>query len=273
MIKGMTGFGMAQVNAGDVKGVLEVKSVNHRYFDLVFYLPIGFAAVENEIRQLLAKTVVRGRITVSFKITDKPDPAISLNKKAVSQYFVYAKSLKKEFRLDNDLTLSDLIRLPGVVDARDVFINPEKIWLVMKKALQRSVNSLDAMRKREGQALARDINGVLKRMLLQVKKIQARTKTVLSEKKKTMAMEEFSSYQKSVDINEEIARLSHYIAEFRALVRDEASVGKKMDFVGQEMQRETNTIGAKMQDRIVSNCVISIKSKIEKLREQAQNIE
>lgn len=273
MIKGMTGFGTAQVNDGEVKGVLEVKSVNHRYLDLVFYLPMGFGSVENKIRQLIVRSVKRGRITISFKITDKPNPKISLNKNAVKQYLSYARSLKKEFHLDNNLNLSDLIKLPGVVDARDVFVHPEKIWNAMEKSLQRTVNSLEAMRKREGRALARDINSVLRRMSKQLNKIQSRTKAVLKEKRKALTMEEFSSYQKSVDINEEMARLAHYIDEFKALIRSTASVGKKLDFVGQEMQRETNTIGSKLQDTIVSNCVIAIKSKIEKLREQAQNIE
>lgn len=273
MIKGMTGFGSAQVNSGDIKGSLEIKSVNHRYLDLSFYLPVGFGAIENEIRQMVSKNITRGKVTVSFKITSKSEPKICLNKNVVKQYLAYAKSLQKECRLDNNLKLSDLIKLPGVVEAREIFVAPEQIWPAMEKAMQRVVNSLDTMRKREGKALAKDISNVLKRMSLQLKKIETRTKAVLIEKKKLLSLEEFSSYQKSVDINEEIARLSHYIAEFKALVQTDVSVGKKMDFVGQEMQRETNTIGSKVQDKIVSNCVISIKSKIEKLREQAQNIE
>lgn len=273
MIKGMTGFGTAQVSAGDAKGVVEVKSVNHRYLDLVFYLPIGFGSVENKIRQLVSKAVRRGRITISFKITDKPGPKISLNKGAVKQYLSYAKGLKKEFHLDNNLKLSDLIKLPGVVDARDVFVSPDKIWKAMEKALQQSVNSLETMRKREGRALARDINSILGRMTSHVKKIQARSKVILREKKKKLTLEEFSSFQKSVDVNEEISRLTHYIAEFKALIKTSVSVGKKLDFVGQEMQRETNTIGSKVQDKVVSNSVIALKSKVEKLREQAQNIE
>lgn len=273
MIKGMTGFGTAQMESGAVKGSVEIKSVNHRYLDLSFYLPSGFASIENEIRQMISKKIARGRVTVSFKITDKPEAKISLNKNAVKQYLSYAKTLKKEFHLDNNLKLSDLISLPGVVDARDVFVLPQEVWPAMQKAVQRAVNGLETMRKREGRALSKDIGSVLKRMLLQVKKIEARSKAVLKDKKKTLTLEEFSSYQKSVDINEEIARLSHYIAEFKSLVQADVSVGKKMDFVGQEMQRETNTIGSKVQDTIVSNCVISIKSKIEKLREQAQNVE
>ena len=273
MIKGMTGFGTAKVSAGDVKGVIEVKSVNHRYLDLVFYLPIGFGEVESKVRRVMTKTVRRGRVTVSFKITGKPQPKISMNKKAVKQYLSCARGLKKEFHLDNNLKLSDLIKLPGVVEAQEVFVTPDKIWPVMEKALLRSLSSLETMRKREGQALSRDINSLLRRMSSQVKRIEARTKTILREKKKDLLAEEFSSFQKGIDVNEEIARLKHYIEEFRAMIKSTASAGKKLDFIGQEMQRETNTIGSKLQDKVVSNCVISLKSKIEKLREQAQNIE
>jgi len=273
MIKGMTGFGTAKVNAGDIKGVVEIKSVNHRYLDLAFFLPVGFGAVESKIRQTVSKYVRRGRVTISFKIIARPKPRISLNKKAVTQYLTYARALKNEFHLENTLNLSDLIKLPGVVEACEVFVTPETIWPAMEKSLDKALSGLEVMRKREGRALFKDINIILRRMLLHVNKIQKRSRAILKEKKKTLLLDEYSSFQKSIDINEEIARLTHYIEEFKALVKSTESAGKKLDFIGQEMQRETNTIGSKLQDTVVSNCVISIKSKIEKLREQAQNIE
>ena len=129
------------------------------------------------------------------------------------------------------------------------------------------------MRKREGHSIARDMNNVLKRMSSHAKMIKVRTKKIISEQKKKLNPDEFLSFQKGTDINEEIIRLEHYIAEFRSLLRAPNTVGKKLDFIAQEMQRESNTIGSKMQDKIVSNAVIAIKSKIEKLREQAQNVE
>jgi len=273
MIKGMTGFGTAKINAGDVKGIIEIKSVNHRYLDLAFFLPIGFGAIENKIRQMVSKHIQRGRVTVSCKITAKPQPKIALNKKAVAQYLSCAQALKKDFHLDNSLKLSDLIKLPGVVEACEVFVTPEDLWPAMEKALEKAMGGLEGMRGREGRALSRDINSILSRMLLHINKIQQRSQAVLKEKKKQLLLEEFSSFQKSIDINEELARLAHYIDEFKSLVKSTASAGKKLDFIGQEMQRETNTIGSKLQDKVVSNCVISLKSKIEKLREQAQNIE
>ncbi len=274
MIKGMTGFGSAQIIAGKVKGVIEVKSNNSRYFDVAYYLPMGFASVENRIRQLLHKNIKRGRVTVSLKITEKPSQSLRFNQDAVKEYLKQARMMKKIFGLNNNtLGLSDVIRLPGVVEVQETMISGDKLWPGVEKNLKRSVDSLVRMRKREGKSLSEDILRVLKRMLLQVKKIQVRAKSILKEKKRKAAADEFFSFQKSSDINEELTRLVHYIEEFKLLLKSTASVGKKLDFVAQEMQRETNTIGSKLQDKLVSNAVIALKSKIEKLREQAQNIE
>lgn len=273
MIKGMTGFGNATISQGKVKGIVEIKSQNHRYFDLVYYLPSGFASMEGRIRQLINKSLDRGRISVSVKITEKPAQELTFNKEAVGQYLKYAHSLKKEYGLDNNLTLSDLIRLPGVVEAREIILDPESLWPAVEKALVKAIQGLMGMREREGKSLTTNFNQVLNRMLGQIKLIQARGKALLKEKKKTLTDDEFISYQKSNDIGEELTRLAHYVEEFKLHLKSPVDVGKKLDFVAQEMQRETNTIGSKVQDKIVSNSVIALKSKIEKLREQAQNIE
>jgi uncharacterized protein YicC (UPF0701 family) len=129
------------------------------------------------------------------------------------------------------------------------------------------------MRRREGRALSTDINGLLKRMLVQISAIKNRTAALLKASKSRMTSDEFSSYQKSNDIHEEIARLTHYIDEAKALLRQAEGSGKKLDFIAQEMQRETNTIGSKVQDNEVAAAVIAIKSKVEKIREQSNNVE
>jgi len=269
----MTGFGSTQITLGKVRGFLEIKSLNHRYFDVVYYLPMGFASIENKVRQMIHKEIKRGRVTISLKITDKPSPHLNFNNDVVKKYLNYGRSMKKEHRLDNNLSLADLLKLPGVVEARETFVGPQEIWPVVEKALKQSLRSVIKMRTREGKSLAADIQSVLGRMLMQLRKIKARLKVLHREHKRKLSTEEFLSYQKSNDINEEVARLTHYIEEFKLLLKSTVSVGKKMDFVAQEMQRETNTIGSKVQDKIVSNAVIAIKSKVEKLREQAQNIE
>ncbi len=273
MIKGMTGYGTVSFSVGGVRGTVEIKSLNHRYFDIAYFLPIGFASVENKIKQIVLKNVHRGRVTISIKLNQRPCPRIVVNKQVVRQYVQHANKLKRELGLDNDLALSDFIKLPGVVEAEETIINGETLWPAVEKNLIRSLQSLENMRIREGRSLSMDIAKQLKSMSEQIRTISIRAKEVLKEKKKQLTEEEFLSYQKSTDINEEISRLQHYIDEFTKLVKSTGPIGKKLDFVAQEMQRETNTMGSKLQDKIVSNAVITLKSKIEKIREQVQNIE
>jgi uncharacterized protein (TIGR00255 family) len=272
MIRGMTGFGTAPVSAGKYKGLIEIKSQNHRYLDIVYYLPVGFSSYEDGIRQALSKILDRGRVTVVFKITDKPKQELIFNHEVVREYLRHARELAKEFKFKDHLNLSDMVRLPGVFEVKESKVEVDPFWPAFEKAFKKSLDSLVRMREREGKCLAAEFRDILKRMSLQIKMINARTAAILRQKKKEMANEEFLSFQKGNDIREEIARLEHYIQEFRLLIQADVPVGKKFDFVAQEMQRETNTIGSKVQDREISNGVIALKSKIEKLREQAQNI-
>ena len=273
MIKGMTGFGSAEISSGSTKCTVEIKSVNHRYLDIGYFLPPGFMLLEDKIRQLVQKNVLRGRISIVMKITKKEAATVSFNKKIIQTYLKQERSLKKEFGLSGSLSLGELIRLPGVVDVQEIDINASALWPAVDKAIKVALLSLVKMRKREGMSIIKDVKSQLSHMLLQINKIKAREKKMLSQSKKRLDAEEFESYQNGIDVNEEISRLSHHIVEFQLLLKSKVAVGKKLDFIAQEMQRETNTVGSKMQDKIVSNAVISIKSKIEKLREQAQNIE
>ena len=273
MIKGMTGFGSAQISIDDAKIVVEVKSLNHRYFDISYFLPIGFANLEQKIRQIIEKEVERGRITVSVKILQKSKYKISLNNNTVSQYIKYMNILKKKFGLEDSLSLSDLVKLPGVFETKESSIDSEVLRKALESGLKKSMDSLTHMRNREGRSLAVDLNGILKRMHMQINKIQSRTVFILKGKREILNKEEFTAFQKCNDISEEITRLGHYIDELKLLLKSTIPVGKKIDFMAQEMQRGTNTIGSKCQDQIVSQAVIALKNKIEKIREQSQNIE
>lgn len=273
MIKGMTGFGSTDLVVDHLRGVVEIKSVNHRYLDIIYYLPVGFAFVENKIQQIITQQIERSRVTVSVKINNKPGPVVSFNKETAKQYLRYAASLKRELGLKGELSLSDLIQLPGVVEAIETPVDIEALWPFVEKSLRKALKGLLAMRYREGRSLAKDINIQIHRMLSHINKIRTGIKSILKEKKKLLTGEEFLTYQKNSDINEELSRLSHHIEEVRLLLKSDAAVGKKLDFIAQEMQRETNTIGSKVQDSRISNAVIAIKTKIEKIREQSQNIE
>ena len=273
MIKGMTGYGSDEISNGKIKAVMEIKSLNHRYFDITYYLPTGLSFIEDKMRQMIQKEIERGRITISMKITQKPRQAVVVNRDAVKTHLTNAKAIAKTYKIQNDLTLSDLFALPGVLELKETLVDAEMLWPSLEKSLRRALKSLMVMKTREGRSLFSDLKDKLNRMSLQISKIQARQKALLSEKKQAMTNEEYLVYQKSSDIHEELTRLIHYIDEIKALLKASVAVGKRMDFIAQEMQRETNTIGSKLQDKVVSNGVISLKSKIEKIREQAQNIE
>jgi len=273
MIKGMTGYGSAVLNSFETKGIVEVKSLNGRYLDISYYLPIGYGSLEDKIRRLCLKYLERGRLSVSLKITHKKAEEVFLNKDVVESYLKHAKSLKRDYKLKSDLSLSDIFKLQGVFETKESVMSPDKLWPYLEKCLKQALKDLVAMRAREGQSLARDIREKLDSMSGQIKLIQIRAKAVLREVRKKLNDEEFQSYQRGNDINEELTRLKHYIGEIKPLMSKGSSAGKRIDFIAQEMQRETNTIGAKLQDKNVSNAVITLKSKIEKIREQAQNIE
>ena len=273
MIKGMTGFGHTQIVVRKIKILIEIKSVNHRYLDVNYFLPAGFGSFESDIRQILQRELNRGRVTVSIKVLQKDFAQAVFNKDVAKKHLKNISQLKKEFGIQGTLSLSDMVKLPGVLEVTEAVVSPEMLGPLLEKSFRKALHGVVQMRIREGRSLATDISGQLRRMQAQVKKIKAQSKSVLSEKKKILNAEEFRSFQRGSDVNEEITRLLHYIDEIKPLLKTDTAVGKKIDFVAQEMQRETNTIGAKLQDKIVSNAVIALKSKIEKIREQAQNVE
>lgn len=273
MLKGMTGFGSAQFCAGKIKGIIEIKSVNHRFFDIAFYLPVGCGSLEGKIRDMIAKEISRGRVTIAVKITEKPNQEVFFNEDMIAEYLKHAKSIQKKYHVQNNLTLADLITMPGVVDVKEVIVEAESIWFAIEKGLKVAIKGLAVMREREGRSLSIDIYDKLKRMITRLKAIEKRSREILKNKQKVLKSEEFSSFQKSIDVNEEVARFYHYIDEIRQLFKSDIPVGKKIDFIAQEMQRETNTLGSKLQDELVTNAVVALKSKIEKIREQANNIE
>lgn len=272
MIKGMTGFGQVVFSKGKIKGAVEIKSVNHKYLDVTYYLPNGFGSVESKIKNVLQKEIQRGRVTVSLRFLEKPETTINLHKDIVRTYLSHMNALQKEFKLQGNIGLSDIAHLPGVFESKDFVVTPESIWPDIEKAFARAVKALTDMRKKEGQSIARDMTTQLKQMAANIQHIKARAKAIVDEKKKVMTSDEMMSFQKSNDVNEEIERLGHYVVEVRGLLK-KTEAGKQVDFYAQEMHREINTIGSKIQDKHVSQHVVGIKSLIDKIREQAQNIE
>ncbi|MCK5083791.1 MAG: hypothetical protein KAR31_12860 [Candidatus Omnitrophica bacterium] len=195
MIRGMTGFGQAQVLSGKIKALIETKSVNQRYLDINYFLPVGFGSIENKIRQMIKREIHRGRVTVSMKIIQKETQEVVLNKDIARKHLRNVARLKKEVGVKGDLSLSDLVRLPGVLEAKETVIKPEALWPVLEKGFIKALQGLVNMRRSEGRSLALDIMDKLRRMSLQVKKIQSKAKAILSEKKKKLTKEDWSLAQ------------------------------------------------------------------------------
>lgn len=273
MIKGMTGFGQAKLTTAHMKALIEIKSVNHRYLDVNYFLPPGFGSLENRMRQILQQNVHRGRVTVNMKVAKKEAISVVLNQSVVKMHLRNINRLKRELHIQGDASLMDVINLPGVIETRESEADLLQPKQVLEKCFRTALLGVIKMRESEGRSLAADVSEQLGRMSMQINKIQRKTKLILDEKQKKLTPEEFRSFQRSSDVNEEVSRLQHFIDEIRPLLKSNVSVGKRMDFIAQEMQRETNTIGSKLQDKTVANAVIALKSKIEKIREQAQNIE
>ncbi len=274
MIKGMTGFGSADFSFGPIKGHVEIKSWNHRYLDVSYYLPPGLSSIETRMRELLQNQLERGKVAVSLRITQKPTSNLVFNLDVAKAHLKFAKQLQKELKIKDDISVVDIMKLPGVLEVKETQADQESLLPHIETSLKKALKELTFMRMREGKAITKDILDKTKRMMMQIKAVEKRTKKILQEKRKEFATpEEFQSFQKAIDVNEEISRLTHYVEEAQVLIRGSASAGKRLDFIAQEMQRETNTIGSKLQDKLVSNAVITLKSKIEKIREQSQNIE
>jgi len=148
MITGMTGFGAAEITFGKVKGVVEIKTVNHRYLDVAYYLPVGFSSLEDKIQKIIDSSMKRGRVTVSVKITERPHTNIVLNQDAVKRYLDFARDLGKKHHVKNDITVADIMRLPGVVEAKEVFVQAGEIWTVLEKSLLKAVAGVVIMSRR-----------------------------------------------------------------------------------------------------------------------------
>ena len=273
MIRGMTGFGKAVVQFPRGRVTAEMRSINGRYFDLVMHLPENFNVFEEPIRQEAKKEIRRGRIILSLTITYNDAPAVHLNKELAKNYFVQLKRLSQDLKLNSPIALQDIISLEGILSSGETQHSPEAVWLPVKKAVGLALNKLVKMRKAEGLSTYTDINSKLTQLSNTASAISQRRRIIFEKKKKQLLPEEWYCFAKNRDINEETSRLKFQLQNFKKQLCKAGAVGKELDFIAQELQRETNTIGAKLPDKNVTSCVIKIKGLIEQIREQLQNIE
>ena len=291
----MTGFGRAEVTEGERKYTVELKSVNNRYLDINIKMPKKFNAFEAQIRSELKNYMKRGKVDVfiSYEDFSESDTKVRYNKAIAEEYFGFLKEMSKDFGIDNDVRTSILSRFPEVLTMEEEELDEEEVWNGLKKAINEAGKQFFDSREREGAFLSNDLTEKLDGMLENVEYISERSpeivqeyKTKLREKiqdlledkqvdENRLAME-VTIFADKVCVDEEITRLrSHIMATKDTLIKgdDKDGIGRKLDFLAQEMNREANTILSKSTDLKISDRGIALKTDIEKVREQIQNIE
>jgi len=275
MIKSMTGFGSAEVEmAGQGKISVELRSTNHKFLETVLHLPDGSLCLEERVKKAIEAKIKRGRVTCAVHLSGKKAGNASINKTLLKKYLEKINSVKKELKLKDSLDLNALINLPGVLTLEEETVPAESLWPKLKVSLDIAVGNLVRAREKEGAAL----QGYLKKQAdgLRGRLLNIKSRLRIAIKKKLKALnndEERSAFLKDTDTTEEIDRLGFHMRNFKGKINENGSIGKELDFIAQEMQREANTLAAKTFDVAVSTQVLNIKSLIEKIREQVQNIE
>lgn len=292
MIRSMTGFGRGESQGNEKEFLVEIKTVNHRYCDAFIKMPRQISFLEDRVRELVSKNLSRGKIDVYISYEDfGEDSKIVLCDESLAKTYVDAvKSLKEKFNLKDDISVSLISRFPDVLRLEKTEEDEEELWQLLKIALEKALDSLVAMRMKEGEGLRQNLldraqyiesvlNNIITRAPEVVKeykqKLENRIKELLEQQtidEGRIAME-VAIFADRCSIDEEIVRLGSHINQMREALNLQQPVGRKLDFLIQEMNREINTIGSKANDLDISKNVVEIKSEIEKIREQVQNIE
>lgn len=298
MIHSMTGYGRGQWQEESWLCRVEVKSVNHRYLDIQNRLPSELSSLDGKIRKWIQKRIRRGRIDLFLKIERGDDPGFSLNRPLFEGYLDTLKLLERDYSIGGNVDPGQLLRMPGMLARESVAISDEQLAVLevgVASAVAQALSDLETMRRAEGQALGAEIRRRLDAIQTEVQTIETQSEGLLElhrERLKTRMetilsdvdidparlLQEAAHQADRGDIREEVSRLISHGAQCRALLSGSGEVGKKMDFMMQEMNREANTILSKnagLADRRleITNAAITIKTEIEKIREQTQNVE
>ena len=275
MITSMTGFGSRETQVAPFGKVrVELRSTNHRFLEIVFHLPEGFLVLEDKLKKEIEAKMKRGRVVCVINIIGANTQSVFINKALLKNYIMIFKKTKQEFQIKDDLGINTLIHLPGVLSLAQDQISKAQIWPRLKILANQALADLVKIRQKEGRALQVHLNKRAEALQGNLGVIKVRFKKVIKEKlAKIKTDEERSSFLKNTDISEEIERLGFHIEHFADKILKSGPVGKELDFIAQEMQREANTMGSKSCDAVISAQVVQIKSQIEKIREQVQNIE
>lgn len=271
----MTGFSVREAAIPPFgKIVLEIRSTNHKFLETVFHLPVGFLSLEDKMKKEFETRLKRGRVVCVMSIFGSPANKIFVDNRLLKNYIVTLKKIRKEANIKEEISLDTLIKLPGVFSLAEDRRSKSQIWPRLKNLVQQTLNDLMRARKKEGEALRVYFQKSSLSLEAELRNIRALFKKLIERRTAGFKTpEECNGFLKDTDITEEMERLAFHINNFRKQLNKDGSVGKELDFIAQEMQREANTMGAKSCDAALSGRVVQVKSHIEKIREQLQNIE
>jgi uncharacterized protein (TIGR00255 family) len=288
----MTGYGRAEVVHAGRKFSVELNSVNRKQSDIVINLPRDLGELEPRVRQTINEKISRGRTNATIALHSSPNGArnLALDTELARSYHEAMRALQKELNAPGEITISTILQAPGVMRFPEQALNAEEAWPAIDRALRGALSDLIKMREREGKHLAKDLIHRLKAIRRKLKEIHAfhpdvvkRYRAVLLDRIQKAGLpiandderllKEISFFADRADVSEELTRLESHLAQFAHHLRSKEPVGRTLEFITQEMFRELNTLGAKANDAAISQRVIACKAELEKIREQAQNLE
>ncbi len=293
MIKSMTGFARSEKTQEGFEAVAEIRTYNSKYLDIHLHLPNEYSILEERIRALIVSAVSRGRIEIKIAIRDCTENSIEfeIDEKKAIEYYNVLLHLKEKLCIDAQIPLEMIAGAEGVIKPVEIKKNIEAQWLLIKDLLEDALNLIDQMRKKEGEYIARDFETRLeniKKLLDKIEfesrdllfyytdrlkdRISALTKDTIEPDAGRIA-QEAAFLADRCDISEEVVRVKSHLNQFSLIMNSDEPAGRKLNFLLQELNREFNTIGSKTEKAVVSHAIVDVKSEIEKLREQVQNIE
>lgn len=292
LMRSMTGYGKHTSVAEGKELTVEMKSVNNRYLEINFRLPKALSAYEDAARRIIKGKILRGSVDVYFNYanTSVSDKKVVVDDSLVSGYVAAAKTLSERYGIENDFKVSDAIRIPEAVKIEAQEEDEEVLERLVNEAVSGACDALCEMRDKEGATAKEDFVKLVANIETELGKIKARAGDVVAEYKvkiteriremlsdveidEARLLNEVAFFADKADINEEISRLTSHLEQFRCEFEKDGQVGRKLDFISQEMNREINTMGSKANDYELTGCVLKMKNELEKIKEQIRNVE
>lgn len=292
MVRSMTGFGRCEITEGGQKAVVEIKSVNHRFLEMAVRMPRKLGSLESRVREEVRKYAARGKIDISVSYENRDVSSVRLlyNRSVAQNYLDIFAQMSSDFGMDNSVGLLDLASFPDVITEQEPESDDEAVWAFLKRAVDGAGRQFSEVRAIEGENLRKDLLGKLDSLSALLDSVEEKSPEIVANYEKKLRervnsiagevpvdenrlAQEVVLYADKICVDEEIVRLRSHFSQARETLEEGGAIGRKLDFIVQEMNREANTILSKTDDVLLSQTAIGMKTGIEKVREQIQNLE